>query len=56
MKDIVLQDPSVAALRYTGTVSISELDHWAAGLARVYPVQIEVAGDRLLIGAKRQVP
>lgn len=54
MKDIVLQDPSVGALHYTGTVSISELDHWAAGLARVYPVRIEVAGDRLLIGPKRK--
>jgi transmembrane sensor len=54
MKDIVLQDPSVAALHYTGTVSISELDHWAAGLTRVYPLQIEVAGDRLLIEPKRK--
>jgi transmembrane sensor len=54
MKDIVLQDPSIGALHYTGTVSISELDHWAAGLARVYPVQIEVAGDRLLIAARRK--
>ena len=54
MKDIVLQDPSVGTLHYTGTVSVSELDHWAAGLTRVYPVQIEVAGDRLLIGPKRK--
>ncbi|HEX4507168.1 MAG TPA: FecR domain-containing protein [Alphaproteobacteria bacterium] len=54
MKDIVLQDPSVGALHYTGTVSVSELDHWAAGLTRVYPVQIEVAGDRLLIGPRRK--
>ena len=54
MKDIVLQDPSVGALRYTGTVSVDELDQWAAGLARVYPVQIQVAGDRLLIAAKRK--
>ena len=54
MKDIVLQDPSVGALHYTGTVSVSELDHWAAGLTRVYPVQIAVAGDRLLIGPKRK--
>ena len=54
MKDIVLQDPSVGALHYTGTVSVSELDHWATGLTRVYPVQIEVAGDRLLIGPRRK--
>jgi len=54
MKDIVLQDPSVGALRYTGTVSVDELDHWAAGLARVYPVQIQLAGDRLLIAPKRK--
>lgn len=54
MKDIVVQDPSVGALHYTGTVSIGELDHWAAGLARVYPVQVQVAGDRLLLAAKRQ--
>ena len=54
MKDIVLQDPSIGALRYTGTVSVDELDHWAEGLARVYPVQIQLAGDRLLIAAKRK--
>jgi transmembrane sensor len=54
MKDIVLQDPSVGALRYTGTVSVDELDHWAEGLSRVYPVQIQLAGDRLLIAAKRK--
>jgi transmembrane sensor len=54
MKDIELMDPSVGALRYTGTVSIDELDHWAAGLARVYPVQIQLAGDRLLIAAKHK--
>jgi transmembrane sensor len=54
MKDIVLQDPSVGALHYTGTVSVSELDQWAAGLTRVYPVRIQVAGDRLLIGARRK--
>jgi transmembrane sensor len=54
MKDIVMPDPSVGALHYTGTVSIGELDHWAAGLARVYPVQIQIQGDRLLISAKRK--
>jgi transmembrane sensor len=54
MKDIVLQDPSVGALHYTGSVSISELDNWATGLARVYPVQIEIIGDRLLIAGKRK--
>ena len=54
MKDIVMQDPAVRALRYTGTVSIGELDHWAAGLARVYPVQIQTQSDRLVIAAKRK--
>lgn len=54
MKDIVMQDPSVRALRYTGTVSVGELDHWAAGLARVYPVQITTESDRLVIAAKRK--
>ena len=52
MKDIVLPDAAVGALRYTGTVSIDELDHWATGLARVYPVRIETLNDRLIIASK----
>lgn len=54
MKDIVMEDPAVGALHYTGTVSIGELDHWATGLARVYPVQVQMLGDRLTIAAKRK--
>jgi len=52
MKDIVMQDQSVAALRYTGTVSVNELDQWAIGLARVYPVRIQILGDRLVLAAR----
>lgn len=54
MKDIILQDPALGALRYTGTVSVGELDHWATGLARVYPVQIQISADRLVMTAKRK--
>jgi transmembrane sensor len=52
MKDIVVEDQSLAGLRYTGTVSVSQIDQWAVGLARVYPVRIQVSGDRLVLRDK----
>lgn len=52
MKDIVMQDRSIGDLRYTGTISVNGIDQWAVGLARVYPVRIQILGDRLVLAAK----
>lgn len=50
--DIVVQDRSIEELRYTGTISIGTIDHWAEGLARVYPIQIKHQGNQLILVSK----
>lgn len=50
---IVLDDDSVGALRYTGTVLPDHLDEWLAGIDGVLPVEVREVGDVRRITRKR---
>ena len=47
--DVVIADPEVAALRYTGTVSATAIDQWVAGLSKIYPIRVERSDNRVVL-------
>lgn len=48
-KPIVLDNPELGRLTYTGTVILSAADTWAYGLVGAFPVAIEHDGDKLIL-------
>lgn len=52
-KQILIEDPAIAALPFTGTASIDRIGGWLLGLPHIFPVTIEELPDgRRLIGPK----
>ena len=47
--DVIVADPNVSALRYTGTIGLGAIDQWIAGLSKVYPVRVGRSGSRLIL-------
>lgn len=40
-RKVVIQDPEIAGLAFTGTVFASSLDDWLAGVEQAYPIAVE---------------
>jgi ferric-dicitrate binding protein FerR (iron transport regulator) len=53
-KAIVVQDRALDDLVFTGTVGIDQLDQWAAVLTRLYPLNVTVLKDQLVIAPRRK--
>jgi transmembrane sensor len=53
-KTIVVQDHAVDDLSFTGTVGVEQLDQWAAVLTRLYPLNVTVLKDQLVIAPRRK--
>jgi transmembrane sensor len=47
--DIEIADSTVAQLHYTGTIETDAIDHWVAALTRVFPVEADREGARLVL-------
>jgi transmembrane sensor len=50
-QQIVLTDPALGALRYTGTVLLDHVDEWLTGIAGTLPVTVRQSGARYEISA-----
>jgi transmembrane sensor len=50
-RPIVLDNPELGKLTYTGTVILSAADTWAYGLVGAFPVAVEQDDDRLILKA-----
>ncbi len=48
-RSIIIGDPEVGKLAYTGTVQLDATDAWIQGLAAVFPVRVDVVDGRGLI-------
>lgn len=53
-KTIVVQDRAIDDLTFTGTVGVEQLDQWAAVLMRLYPLNVTVLKDQLVIAPRRK--
>src|SRR5690606_33453628 len=51
-RKLVIVDPAVAELRYTGTVFQSHLQDWLQGLPTVFRVTVEERGDEVVIAPR----
>ncbi len=56
-RKIVLGDPALARLRYTGTVFGNRLEDWLNAVESVFPVQVTYEGpDRIVLVPRKQSP
>lgn len=54
-RQIVLSDPELAELRYTGTVSVKDLPSWARALEQAYPVRAALTADGGLVLSRKGI-
>jgi len=47
--NIKIVDPVVGGLHYTGTIETDAIDHWAAALTRLFPINLYRSGSDLLL-------
>lgn len=48
-RPIVVLDPRVAALRFTGTVFLQSIDSWIDSLPSVFPIKVEASPERIVL-------
>jgi transmembrane sensor len=53
-KEVVLADERLGELRFTGTVFENQVEEWAVGLERVFPIRAVEGSDGTLILAERE--
>jgi transmembrane sensor len=53
-RKIVIRDPGIAELRFTGTAFASSLEDWLAGVAQAYSLDVEESPAGEIIVGRRE--
>jgi transmembrane sensor len=52
LRPLRIADPKVNTITFTGTVSPTDLDGWAAALPHIFPVKVRATGKEIVIAAR----
>lgn len=50
---VVLEEPELGDLRYTGTIEVGVVSEWLHALPRIFPVQVRTESDRAVVVSTR---